>query len=91
MYRIDLAEIDSNTPFDANVRAFSLRYTSLARSHLPAGEPPPDDPPQPEKEPDKDPPVIEPPETDPPVKEPPPQDPATFSDIERCRASTAQR
>lgn len=68
---------------DAGARAFSPHRSLATRSHLPVEEPPPSDPPQPEKEPGIDPPVKEPPETDPPVKEPPSEEPATLEGVER--------
>jgi hypothetical protein len=68
---------------DTDARAFTLHRILMARSHLPAGEPPQNEPPQPEQEPGKDPPVKEPPETEPPVREPPSEEPGTLEGVER--------
>ena len=68
---------------DSKARCFTPHRILMARSHLPAGEPPQNEPPQPEKEPPKDPPVKDPPKLDPPVEEPPSEDPATLSNVER--------
>jgi hypothetical protein len=68
---------------DQGARYFSPHHNLIARSHLPAGEPPQSDPPRPEKETGKDPPVKEPPETEPPVREPPSEEPGTLESVER--------
>ena len=73
----------ANLDVDAGARAFSPHRNLATRSHLPVEEPPPRDPPRPEKEPGEDPPLKEPPETDPPVKEPPSEGPATLERVER--------
>jgi hypothetical protein len=77
---VEVREVDQGARY---FRYFSP-HNKIARSHLPAGEPPQSDPPRPEKEPpSKDPPVKEPPEKDPPVKEPPVEAPATLDGLER--------